>query len=134
MFLSYLQNENKQSFLKLCVYAALSNGVFAKEEKEMISTYCREMNIPENVPDASEPIESLLEEISKSANEAEKNIIVLEILGLLKSDGVYDEKEKVYMEKLVQGIGVKEGILSKINSLLDIYEVVCKELYSTITE
>ena len=92
------------------------------------------LNIPENVPDASEPIESLLEEISKSANEAEKNIIVLEILGLLKSDGVYDEKEKVFMEKLVQGIGVKEGILSKINSLLDIYEVVCRELHSTIAE
>ena len=134
MFLSYLGEENKERFLKLCVHAALSNGVFAKEEKEIIGTYCREMNIPVKVPDTQESIETLFYDISENASDAEKNIIVLEILGLIKSDGVYDEKEKSFMKKLVDGINAKEEVLSKMNSLLDIYTVVFKELYATITE
>ena len=35
MFLNYLSEESKEDFLKLCVYAALSNEEFAEEEKEM---------------------------------------------------------------------------------------------------
>ena len=134
MFLCYLGEENKERFLKLCVHAALSNGVFAKEEKEIIGTYCREMNIPVKAPDTQESIETLFSDISENASDAEKNIIVLEILGLIKSDGVYDEKEKSFMKKLVDGINAKEEVLSKMNSLLDIYTVVFKELYATITE
>jgi len=47
---------------------------------------------------------------------------------------VYDDKEKDFMNNLIDGLMVKECLLNKMNSLLDIYTVVCKELYATITE
>ena len=134
MFLNQLENDNKELFLKVCVLAALSNGLFANEEKEMISAYCREMNIPENIPECSESIEDIAAVLAEKASDVEKNIIVLEVLGLVKSDGLYEDKEKAFMETLVSGMRTKEGMLSKMESLLEIYTVVCKELYAAVLD
>lgn len=134
MFLNQLQEVNKELFLKVCIHAAWSNGVFVNEEKEMIFAYCREMSIPENVPECDETINDVLLELAEKVTTKEKNIIVLEILGLVKADGVYEDKEKEFMDALVTGMKVKEGVLSKLNSLLDIYATVCKELFFTLTE
>lgn len=134
MFLNYLEEENKERFLKLCVYAALANDTFEKKEKEMIYAYCREMSISEYIPDICDNFEDVLNDISKNTNNIEKNIILLEILGLVKSDGVYDDKEREFMEKLAEGIKVKEDMLERTNSLLDIYMDICKDLYTLIME
>lgn len=134
MFLNQLKEENKELFLKVCVHASLSNGVFANKEKEMISEYCREMNISENVPECGETFDATLEELSEKATNEEKKIIMLEILGLVKSDGVYDEKEKKFMNDLAKGIKVQEIVLTKLNSLLDIYTAVCKSILLEINE
>lgn len=133
MFLNSLKEENKNGFLKLCIFAALANDEFAEEEKEMIYAYCREMNIPETVPDAEGSVEDLLECINKGTTESEKKIIILEILGLLKSDGVYDEKEEKFMEKVIHGLDIKEEVLDKVNRLLDQYLDLYRELYLTIS-
>lgn len=136
MFLNQLEDVNKELFLKVCIHAAWSNGVFVNEEKEMIFAYCREMSIPEDVPEYDGTINDVLSELAEKATTKEKNIIVLEILGLVKADGVYEdkEKEKEFMDALVTGMKVKEGVLSKLNSLLDIYATVCKELFFTLSE
>ncbi len=134
MFLNQLEEVSKELFLKVCIHAAWSNGVFVNEEKEMIFAYCREMSIPEDVPEYDGTINDVLLELADKATTEEKNIIVLEILGLVKADGVYEEKEKEFMDALVTGMKVKEGVLSKLNSLLDIYTTVCKELFFTLSE
>lgn len=134
MFLNQLNQENKESFLKICVLASLSNDVFAQEEREMISAYCREMNIPDNIPDCNESLEEVLNNLVDKASDIDKKIILLEIIGLLKSDGLYDEKEMIFIGSLVKGLNIKEEVLSKIISLLEIYTTVYKELYATIFE
>ncbi len=133
MFLKSLKEENKKGFLKLCVYAALANGEFAEEEEKMIYEYCREMNIPEAVPDVEDSMEDLLECINEGTTESEKKIITLEILGLLKADGVYDEKEKKFMEEIIHGLGIKGEVFDKVNELLDQYLVLSKELYTVVS-
>ena len=40
----------------------------------------------------------------------------------------------IFIDSLVKGLNIKEGALSKIISLLEIYTTVCKELYATIFE
>lgn len=72
MFLNNLKEENKERFLKLCVHAALSNNVFEQEEQEMIAAYCHEMNIPPNVPEANESLESILSEVAENSDDVEK--------------------------------------------------------------
>lgn len=134
MFLNQLEEESKELFLKLCVHASLSNGVISDHEKEMISAYCREMNISERIPACNESLDVTLSTLSTNASDVEKNIIILELLGLVKSDGAYDSEERKFMEQLTTDINAKQSILSKLDSLLEIYSAVYKELLETICE
>lgn len=134
MYLNQLDEANKKDFLKVCVYASLSNGVFAEEEKKTLFAYCREMNVEEHVPETPETFEELIEKISKQTSKKEKNIYILEILALLKSDGVYDKKEQIFMDKLLTGLGLSNSILEKIAKLLDKYLELEKELYTALIE
>lgn len=134
MFLNLLQEGNKELFIKLCVHASLANEIFAEEEKEIIYAYCREMNIDEHIPEESGDFDEIIRTLITQADNVEKNIIILEALGLMKADGIYDEKEEIFMKKLIEGIGIKSDILSKYNSLLEIYIAVCKELRAAVCE
>ncbi len=58
----------------------------------------------------------------------------MEILGLVKVDGIYDEKEKSFMKKLVEGMKIQMDVLGRFDSLLEIYLAVCKELRAAISE
>ena len=49
-----------------------------------------------------------MEALSETATQKEKNIIVLETLALVKSDGIYDDKEQAFMSRLVHGLNVSE--------------------------
>lgn len=132
MFLNQLIESNKEGFLKICVHAALANGVFAEEERDVLYAYCREMNVDIHIPETSETFEELLSELNNSATQKEKNIIVLETLALVEADGRYDEKEKEFMKKLINGLIVPESTLEKFIVLLEKYTEISKELYAAI--
>lgn len=134
MYLNQLEEANKEDFLKVCVHASLSNGVFATEEKRTLFAYCREMNVKEYVPETPETFEELIGKICKETSKKEKNIYVLEILALIKSDGIYDNKEHVFMEKLLTGLGLSSSVLEKFEKLLDKYLEIEKELFTAIIE
>lgn len=134
MFLNRLNETIKECFLKLCVHASLSNGIFAEEEKETLFAYCREMNVQENIPGTPETFEELVKIINGKTSNEEKNIFILEILALIKSDGIYDEKEQEFMKKLANGFGFSDEVLVKYNNLLEKYLEIGKELYAAITE
>ena len=134
MFLNRLNETTKESFLKLCVHASLANGVFAEEEKQTLFAYCREMNVRESIPDTPETFEELVKRINSETNSEEKNIYILEILALIKSDGVYDEKEQIFMKEFVDGLGFTEEIIDKYDKLLEKYLGIGRELFATITE
>lgn len=132
MFLNMLEERNKRNFLKLCVHAALSDGEFVNDEAEMIHAYCREMNISEAVPEVKESLEDILKEMAENTNDTEKRIITLEVLGLVKSDGVYDDREKAFMKKVIESMEIKKEILDELEYLLEQYTGVYRELYSVI--
>lgn len=75
MFLSYLNEVNKEGFLKLCVHAALSDNNFAEEESEVIAAYCREMDLNVHQPEVCESFQDLVKELNNSTTKKEKNII-----------------------------------------------------------
>lgn len=134
MFLNYLQEENKKNFLKVCVHAALSNGIFAKEEEKTLGAYCREMNIKEWIPEREGTFVELIENIKRNTTSSERNIIVIEILALLNSDGEYDVKEKEFMQSLIKGLDVSEERLEKFSELLEQYTEIGKNMYAAILE
>lgn len=132
MFLNQLEKDTKNLFLELCKYAANSDNVFEEVEKEMMYAYCREMNMPEIIPEDEKPLDELIKSIRENSSEKERNIIILEILGLMNADSEYAKEEEEFVIKLVKDLEIKEGILSKISSLLAIYKTVCQEMYATV--
>ena len=117
MFLNQLNESNKENFLKLCVYASLANGVFAKEEKDTLYAYCREMDVEEHIPETAETLEEIIKTINENTQKSEKNIIILEILALVKSDNIFDDKEQEFMKEVVNGLGLADSCIDKYNEL-----------------
>ena len=134
MFLNQLKETNKEDFLKVCVYASLANGVFADEEKDMLFAYCREMNIKEHVPETPEALEVLMQKIREKTNIQEKRIFVLEILALVKADGVYDDQEKQFMKKMLDGLQLSDDVVKIFETLLEKYIRTGKELFDAISQ
>ncbi len=132
MFLNLLEDENKLLFLKISMKAAMINDEFTPEEEELLYAYCREMNIPETIPYGDEDYEEILDELSVQADDVEKKIVILETLGLVRTDGHYDEKERSFMEYLAKRLDVNVSVLDYFNSLLEIYTTVCQELTNAI--
>lgn len=73
MVLNLLNENTKKGFLKLCVHAYLSNGTFAKKEKDILFAYYREMNI-----------------------------YILEVLDLIKYNNLLDKYSKIGKELYVE--------------------------------
>lgn len=72
MLLNALQEKNRELFLEVCVHAAMANKVLEKEEQEMIFAYCREMNIPEHIPDMEDSFEGIAAKLASQTDDAEK--------------------------------------------------------------
>jgi len=134
MFLNHLEAENKERFLKICVHAALANGIIADEEELILDSYCREMEMPVYVPDMEETFEALVQELQVSATKVEKTIIVLETLALVKLDGEYEEKEQAFMNNLKDALGLSDLNLSEASVLLDKYFEVEQELFDMVMQ
>lgn len=134
MFLNYLEPENKERFLKICMHAALANGIIDDEEEMVLDSYCREMEMPIHMPDMDDTLEDLIQELQASATKMEKNIIVLETLALVKLDGVYEEKEQNFIKNLKNELGVSELSLSDLSELLDQYIEIDQKLFDLVME
>ena len=124
MFLKLLNVDAKEKFLKLCVFASNSNGFLEN----------REMNLKEEIPELTESFEDLMSEMNDVMSLKEKKIVLLEILALIKCDGVYDKKEKEFMEKIISKFGFEDIALDEYNDLLEKYMQIGKELFELISK
>lgn len=134
MFLNALQERNRELFLEVCIHASMANEILAEEEKETIFAYCREMNIEEHIPDIEDSFESLVAKLAEQADDSEKKIIVLEILGLIKADGSFDQKEKSFFNKFIECLRIGPDVVDKLESLQERYVAVYREMYAAIYE
>lgn len=132
MFLNQLSDKEKNAFISLSVHASKSNGVFADEEKTMIQEYCREMDIP--LFDADDAIS--MDEIIAIFNESEltiKKIVLLETLGLVYSDGEYDDSEKGFVKEYAKKIGLTDEDVEKQTEAVKTYLDALKKVAEAIS-
>lgn len=131
MFLNQLTPIEKDSFLSLSVHAANSNGEFAAEEEEMIEEYCREMGVPFFNAKNVDSIENIIDTF-KEAEDSHKKIVLLEILGLLFADGVYDEKEENFVKEYAKKIGLAEAVVEEQTKLIIEYVKLTNRIAESI--
>lgn len=127
MFLNQLSDHEKEAFISLSVHVAKANGIFEEEEKSLIEEYCREMAIEEPDLENTMTMEEVEAVFSKSENHIKK-IVLLEVFGLVYSDGQYDSEEKGFISDFVQEIGLGAEEAEKLQKLIIKYLEVLKEI------
>ena len=131
MFLNRLDFVEKEAFISLAVKAAESNGYIADEEYQMIEDYCKEMGIAFFDSKNLKPMEDVIR-IYSEADDQNKRVAVLEIVGLMYADGGYDSKEKEFVDDFANKIGVTQDEVRKIEDTVMKYVGITRELFECI--
>ena len=100
MFLNKLSNNEKNAFLKLAHYIARSDNDFSGDQKNIISTYCLEMEIEDiNYNEESFDLEQTL---SKIETKSGQKIALLELMALVYSDNILHDEEKKVLDSMIK--------------------------------
>lgn len=132
MFLGQLSEKEKNAFISLSIHASNSDGVFANEEKVMIREYCKEMGIPFFNAENAIPMDEVVAVFAESELQIKK-IVLLETLGLLYSDGEFDDGEKEFISKYAKEIGLTDEDVEKQTETIKEYLAVLKKVAETIS-
>ncbi len=108
MFLNMLNSKDKENFLKLAHYMARSDSDFSNEQKEIIATYCYEMQIDDiDFESLDFNLEETLKEVTDKLSQ---KIMLLEIMALVYSDDVLHHEEAKVIDKMVEVFGLDSNI------------------------
>lgn len=131
MFLSNLNNNQKNLFIQLAIKAAESNGVVPIEQKNMLKAFAMEMSISP-VYKTDRDTEEIINELIENSNEKQLKIVLFEILGIIVSDSVFDEKEKCFIENMVKKCGLDITLVDRMVKLLGDYTNVYKSIVDVV--
>ncbi len=131
MFLNQLSYQERKMFLNLSVHVAKADNVLEAKEKELISAYCNEMQLPAVELFEVVPMETITDYFAQ-ADMHTKKIVLLEILGLAYVDGAYCEAEKNLIKGFVEKIEIPEEDYQKLNELISKYYLMCKDLFEAV--
>ena len=122
MYLSRLNQEEKEYFLELAHYMANSDKDFSRIEQDVIKNYCQEMGV-EKYKKKSIDIDNIIRYFSRNTT---KNIVMLEILALAFMDGNYNLEEKKTISKIQQAFGFSDEKLRNfvqwVKNVINIYK------------
>lgn len=128
-----LKDEQKDLFLQLAVVAAKANGKFDETEQEMLIKFANEMNI-EPKSESNKSFDELVDELAKISSKKEKKIILFEAIGILNSDGEFDEKEAEYLANVAKKFDISKEDLEYMMSLVSYYIELFDEIVYTVVD
>ena len=128
-----LKDEQKDLFLQLAVVAAKANGKFDETEQEMLIKFANEMNI-EPKSESGRSFDELVDELAKISSKKEKKIILFEAIGILNSDGEFDEKEAEYLANVAKKFDISKEDLEYMMSLVSYYVELFDEIVYTVVD
>ncbi len=128
MYLSQLDLDKQKLFLDLCINTAKVDNNFDDKEKSVIDAYCFEMGLKNNDYTTKFSLEEVLNQMKKTCSPREINIILVEILALIMSDGKYDDLEADLTKTLRNILEISDEkfdkALQSITNLLTAYDML----------
>ena len=131
MFLNCLNNKQKKLFIELAIKAAESNGIVPIEQKNMLKSFALEMNIEPQYTSNSD-VELIISELKSISTEKELRVILFEILGIIVSDSVFDEKERAFVNHWVEMCDFDKSNVDKMVELLQKYSNLYTEIVNFV--
>lgn len=117
MYLSILEREQKKLFYQLAVAIASVDGVCSDEEKIMLNSYCKEMDLKYPEIDIK-PIDEILQKLNEITNIQEKKIIIFEVVGLVLADKVCNVKEEEVLRNIEKEFDMDSNYTNKCKELI----------------
>jgi len=108
MFLNRLKKKEKIAFLELAHNVARSDGDFSHKQKEIILTYCFEMQI-DNINYSDDKF-NLQKVLSKFKTNKSKKIVLLEIMALIYSDNIVHKEEQKIIDRMLEYFGLSKAL------------------------
>lgn len=117
MFLNLLNEDKKMLFLALANNLAQVDGKFSDEERLMIQSYCKEMEIHFNM-ETEKDIKNIISDLGNLCDEKEKKIIIFEVIGLAMVDKKYDSSEKSLIIDMINKFGISSDFAKECESVI----------------
>lgn len=131
MYLAYINEQARELFLDLAIYAAMADANMEMEEKVLLDGYCYEMGLP--IPEeykASKSLDEILDQLNTGCSGREKNMITMEILSVVLADDDYDDSERKLMDKIQSVLQVPK---EKIQNMIDVINEL-KTIYAKMND
>ena len=118
MLLGQLSESSKVLFLELELLLANIDGEYSESEQQLVLRQCNEMGIEPIEYDSQMVLDDVIDKIRDNMSVKEKKIIFLELLMMAVIDGVYDSKEKEFVESLRKVLGIPETVSEQAFELI----------------
>lgn len=121
MYLSLLNEKQKNLFLGFAYHLSNIDDDFSDSERQMLDSYCVEMNIKFSDETEKNTIEELKNTAKAIFDEKSAKIVLFELIGLAMADKNYDGSERNLISELAEQFSVSQYFLEKCESLLSEY-------------
>ena len=132
MFLNSLNPTEKDNFMKLAVAVIKADGVVEESEKQILSAYANEMQIPVCNLDEQYDTDSIIKEFAMTSTLQTKRIIFLELLALAFADGNYAAEEKALVQQLADAFEFDRAFIEQAINLEDAYVAAYMSLVNLV--
>lgn len=132
MFLNSLNSTEKDNFMKLAVAVIKADGVVEESEKQILSAYANEMQIPVCNLDEQYDTDSIIKEFAMTSTLQTKRIIFLELLALAFADGNYAAEEKALVQQLADAFEFDRTFIEQAINLEDAYVAAYMSLVNLV--
>lgn len=121
MFLNSLNPTEKDNFMKLAVAVIKADGVVEESEKQILSAYANEMQIPVCDLDEQSDADNIIKVFAINSTLQIKRIVFLELLALAFADGSYAAEEKALVQQLANAFEFDRAFIEQAINLTDAY-------------
>lgn len=132
MFLNSLNHPEKVNFMSLAVALIKANGVVEESEKQILTAYANEMQIPVCDLDEQCNVYHIIKEFSINSTLQTKRIVFLELLALAFADGNYAAEEKSLIQQLADAFEFDRSFIEQAINLEDAYVAAYMSLVNLV--
>lgn len=133
MLLKYLSKPEQELFLELCNFAANIDNDYSEQEKNYIQEYRQEMALDENAYTIKGlEYDEIVKKILEISTPESIRRIIIELVALLKSDGILHSQENNLMAKLQEDFKLSSDILKEIYASLENLENAYAKIFAIV--
>ena len=132
MFLNSLNPVEKDNFMKLAVAIIKADGIVEESEKQILSAYANEMQIPVCNLEEQGDTDKVIKEFAMNSTIQTKRIVFLELLALAFADGNYAAEEKALVQELADAFDFDKSFIEQAVNFEDAYVAAYMSLVNLV--